>query len=351
MNIFESLYKCCNENTKAPFESYKDFADKVETYCKQLDRNPKEEFLTQIFTNIMLQDDSFRKAFSEKLVIANGDWNFKAEYIEPGHSEAEMDVFGESESTKSLLIIENKLDSEIDLEQPKKYAGVFTPQQDKKDGEKDYSEYSKYIVVLTKFSGLITYWNSYEGGIKEKIVSALQNEIDNEFGKGKYICKHIYWHEVYTLLENNFTDKKIQQELLAFLKNQNLDQEWCQDMGCPFWRKDFNDAYKAFAQKYNLPKSNNINKTTRVEKRIEDGRTKRFIKPNLGIINLSDNTYFAGARIQGARAAEQKGNCYLLQLVVNGKNLDLSKFVDNNVEKFFDNKECSDMILEAFGKK
>ena len=44
MNIFESLYNCCNENTKAPFASYKDFTDKVETYCKQAKRNPKEEF-------------------------------------------------------------------------------------------------------------------------------------------------------------------------------------------------------------------------------------------------------------------------------------------------------------------
>ena len=86
MNIFESLYNCCNENTKAPFESYKDFADKVETYCKQPDRNPKEEFLTQIFTHIMLQDDSFRKAFLEKLEIADAKWEFYAEYIEPGHS-------------------------------------------------------------------------------------------------------------------------------------------------------------------------------------------------------------------------------------------------------------------------
>lgn len=354
MNIFESLYNCCNEKTKAPFKKYKNFLTGVEPYCKQARRNPKEEFLTQIFTHIMLKDILFSEAFLNKLEIANCNWNFEAERSGSVEKDGkiikgEMDVFGTSKPTKSLLIIENKLDSEIDLEQPKKYAGVFTPQQDKKDGEKDYSEYSKYIVVLTKFSGLITYWNSYEGGIKEKIVSALQNEIDNKFGKGKYICKHIYWHEVYTLLENNFLDMDMQQELLAFLKSQNLDQEWHQDMGCPFWRKDFNNAYKAFAKKHNLPQPDNINKTTRTVKiKNEEGNEEEVIKPNLGKIKLSEiDDYFAGARIQGARAAEKSGNCSMLQLVVNGKAHDIP--FDEDVEQCLLN--CSTALSEAYGKK
>ena len=357
MNIFEDFF-----NKKMTVEEFVSLVSgasddsKLKEGLQTFNPNSPEEYLTQIFTHIMLKDASFRKSFLKKLEIADGNWQFDAERfgaaeINGEPQKGEMDVFGEDESTKALLIIENKLESEIGLAQPRKYAKFFDPQQDKKEGEKDYSEYTKYVVVLTKFSGLITYWDSRKGGIKEKIITALQNDIDNKIGKGKYICKHIYWYEIYNLLKDNFEDKKIQQELLAFLEKENLDKTWYMDMGCPFWRKDFNDAYKAFAQKHNLPKSNNINKTTRVEKRIEDGRTKRFVKPNLGIINLSDNTYFAGARIQGARAAEQKGNCYLLQLVVNGKNLDLSKFVDNNVEKFFDNTVCSDMILEAFGKK
>ena len=352
MNIFESLYNCCNENTKSPFESYKDFTDKVETYCKQAKRNPKEEFLTQVFSHVMLKDDSLRKAFLEKLEIAAGDWKFWAEYSysvrtndKKKTEKGEMDVFGKSESSKSLLIIENKLDSEIGLEQPKKYAEVFNVNAEKAG----YSEYTKYVVVLTKFSGLITYWNSYEGGIKEKIVSALQNKIDKEIGKGKYICKHIYWHEVYTLLENNFSNTEMQQELLVFLKSQNLDQEWHQDMGCPFWRKDFNNAYKAFAKKHNLPQPDNINKTTRTVKiKNEEGNEEEVIKPHLGIIKLSGtDDYFAGARIQGARAAEKSGNCFMLQLVVNGKAHDI--LFDENVEKCL--KNCSDAILEAYGKK
>ena len=333
MNIFEDLYNCCNEKTKAPFKKYKNFLTGVEPYCKQARRNPKEEFLTQIFTHIMLKDILFSKAFLNKLEIANCNWNFEAERSGSVEKDGkiikgEMDVFGTAEN--DLLIIENKLDSEIDLDQPEKYKNIC----------ERYKQERKYIVVLTKFSGLITYWNSYEGGIKEKIISALEDCI----GKG-YICKHIYWYEVYTLLENNFLDMDMQQELLAFLKSQNLDQEWHQDMGCPFWRKDFNNAYKAFAKKHNLPQPGNINITTRIEKN-EEG--KEDIKPRLGIIKLSGtDDYFAGARIQGARAAEKSGNCSMLQLVVNGKAHDI--LFDENVEQCL--KNCSDAILEAYGKK
>ena len=116
-------------------------------------------------------------------------------------------------------------------------------------------------------------------------------------------------------------------------------------MGCPFWRKDFNNAYKAFAQKHNLPQPDNINKTTRTEKNKEG---KEIIKPNLGIIKLSGaDDYFAGARIQGARAAEKSGNCSMLQLVINGKAYDIP--FDEDVEQCLRN--CSGAISEAYGKK
>ena len=352
MNIFESLYNCCNENTKSPFESYKDFTDKVETYCKQAKRNPKEEFLTQVFSHIMLKDASFRKAFLKKLVIANGNWKFWAEYsysvesadeqkseksVESNEKKkpqkGEMDVFGESESIKSLLIIENKLDSEIGLEQPKKYAEVFNVNDEKKR----YSEYTKYVVVLTKFSGLITYWNSSEGAIKGKIVSALQKKIDNDFGKGKYICKHIYWHEVYELLKNNFSDTEMQQELLAFLQSQNLDKDWCQDMGCPYWRQEFIKEFNKFADLKGLKKKSVSNPLKK------DG------KPNISAINLhGDGNYFGGARIQGARRAEVCKNYSLLQINVNGKVKDLSDYINDPAECI---KQSAEMIFEAYCKK
>ena len=338
MNIFESLYNGYEKSTIAPFEKYENFIKGIKLYCKQPKRNPKEEFLTQVFVNIMLQDDSFRKAFLEKLEIADGEWGFEAERfgsaeINGETTNGEMDVFGTSQPTKSLLIIENKLDSEIDLEQPKKYAEVFNVNAEKAG----YSEYTKYVVVLTKFSGLITYWNSYEGGIKEKIVSALQNEIDNEFGKGKYICKHIYWHEVYTLLENNFTDKKIQQELLAFLKKQNLDQEWCQDMGCPYWRQEFIKEFNKFADLNGL------------EKKSVPDPFKKDRNPNISAIGLhGEGNYFGGARIQGARRAEVFKNYSLLQINVNGKVKDLSDYINDPAECI---KHSAEMILEAYGKK
>ena len=334
MNIFESLYNCYEKNTIAPFEKqekYANFIKGVETYCKQPDRNPKEEFLTQIFTHVMLQDDSFRKAFLEKLEIADGKWEFNAEYIEPGHSEAKMDVFCKSESIKSLLVIENKIDSEIRMTQLKNYAQVFHEEKMR------YPEYAKYIVALTKFSGLISSWNSYEGGIKEKIVSALQNEIDNKFDKGKYICKQIYWHEVYELLKNNFTDKKIQQELLAFLKNQNLDQEWCQDMGCPYWRQEF------------IKEFNQVADLNGLEKKSVPDPFKKDRNPNISAIGLhGEGNYFGGARIQGARRAEVFKNYSLLQINVNGKVKDLSDYINDPAECI---KQSAEMIFEAYCKK
>ena len=178
MNIFEDFFN--KKMTVEEFVSLVSVASddsELKEGFQTFNPNSPEEYLTQIFTHIMLKDASFRKSFLEKLEIADGNWQFDAERfgaaeINGEPQKGEMDVFGEDESTKALLIIENKLESEIGLAQPRKYAKFFDPQQDKKEGEKDYSEYTKYVVVLTKFSGLITYWNSYEGGIKEKIVSA-----------------------------------------------------------------------------------------------------------------------------------------------------------------------------------
>ena len=201
---------------------------------------------------------------------------------------------------------------------------------------------TKHIVTLTKFSGLITCWDSSQSCIKKKVIEALKEHIDKKVS-GKYLCNHIYWHEVYSLLENNFSDEKIQEQLLEFLNMQRLSQSWYQDMGCPFWRKGFSDAYKEFALKNNLPKSGNINQTTWKDK---EGN----VKPHLGIIKLAGtDDCFAGARLQGARAAEKSGNYSLLQLNVNGKSWDLSQFFDNNAQKCVE--KCSDTILKAYGKK
>ena len=357
-NIFENLYNNCNESTIAPFERYPKFPKDKETnagtYCRQPDRNSREEFLTQVFTNVMLEDASFRQAFLDELEIADGDWKFWAEHYVKRRREAEKDVSGEAEKDVSgemdvygkadnaLLIIENKLDSEIDLNQPKNYARIFAARQEQNDGgEEDYSKYAKYVVTLTKFSGLISCWNSEKGGIKNQMVSALQKYIDEKCGDG-YICRHIYWHEVYALLKDNFSDVKMQRELLAFLKSQNLDRKWHQDMGCPLWRKKFNDAYRKFARERGLPESGNINKTTRMDKEGNE-------KPNLGKIKLSGTgDFFAGARLQGARAAELSGNCSVLQLSVDEKIFDLSEFFDEDAEKCVE--KCSDAILKAYGK-
>ena len=341
MNIFESFY---NKRMKIEefISSLSSTRDDLKKGFENFNPNSPEEYLTQIFTHIMLQDDSFREAFLKKLVIANGDWKFEAERFGAGEingepQKGEMDVFGYSKSTKSLLIIENKLESEIGLDQPKKYATFFDPQQDKKEGEEDYSEYTKYVVVLTKFSGLITYWDSRKGGIKEKIITALQNDIDNKIGKGKYICKHIYWYEIYNLLKDNFEDKKIQQELLAFLKSQNLDQSWCQDMGCPYWRQEFIKEFNKFADLKGLKK-----------KSVPDP-LKKDGKPNIRAIELpGKDNYFGGARIQGARRAEINKNYSLLQINVNGKVKDLSDYINDPAECI---KQSAEMILEAYGKK
>lgn len=341
MNIFEDFYnkKMTIEEFVSSLSSAMDVSELKKGFWK-FNPNSPEEYLTQIFTHIMLKDASFLKTFLEKLEIADGDWEFWAEYSYSIKSndrkkpqKGEMDVFGKSESAKSLLIIENKLNSEIGLEQPEKYAEVFNINAEKTS----YSEYTKYVVVLTKFSGLITYWNSYEGGIKEKTVSALQNEIDKKIGKGKYICKHIYWHEVYTLLENNFSNTEMQQELLAFLKSQNLDQSWYQDMGCPYWRLEFIKEFNKFADLKGL------NKKSVPDPLKKDG------KPNIRAIELpGKDNYFGGARIQGARCAEKNKNYSLLQINVNGKVKDLSDYINDPAECI---KQSAEMILEAYGKK
>ena len=130
MSIFESLYNNYNEEkTKEHFnkEKYKVFIEKVERYCKKKKHNHKEEFLTQVFTHIMLADDLFRQAFLDKIEIVNGSWNFEAErfgFVENAgeKQKGEMDVFGTAEN--ELLIIENKLNSEIQKEQPEKYKNI-----------------------------------------------------------------------------------------------------------------------------------------------------------------------------------------------------------------------------------
>ena len=138
------------------------------------------------------------------------------------------------------------------------------------------------------------------------------------------------------MMENNFTDTEMQQELLVFMKSQNLDKDWYQDMGCPFWRKDFIEEFNKFAQDHKLPK-----------KQIPEPIQKDG-SPNIRTIELpGEGNYFGGARIQGARRAEAYKNYSLLQINVNGKTKDLSKYIDDPAECI---KQSAEMILDAYGK-
>ena len=108
-------------------------------------------------------------------------------------------------------------------------------------------------------------------------------------------------------------------------------------MGCAFWRQKFIREFNKFAEKNNLSK-----------KSIPKTKTSKDL-PNIRAIDLPGNgNYFGGARLQGARRAEEWGNYSLLQLNVNGKSKDLSKYVDDPARCI---TESSDMILEAYGKK
>ena len=299
----------------------------VETYCKKLGRNPKEEFLTQIFSCLMLKDDVFRKAFLDKLEIPDVGWKFKAESnVRSGNDKGEIDVLGTAE--KAILIIENKLGAEISLKQPEIYARIF----------ESNSLAEKYIVVLTKFSGLIPFWNSYEGSIKSCIINALKKHIDTALGNEQYVCNHIYWHEVYDLLKKHFSDKKMQKHLLEFFESETLDQSWHQDMGCAFWRREFIKEYNKFAKQNGLPE------------KIVPEPLKKNRKPNIQLISLQgEGNYFGGARIQGARCAETYNNDSLLQININGvKARDLSDYIDDPARCI---SESADLILKAYGKK
>ena len=70
MNIFESFYnkRMTIEEFVSSLSSAMDVSELKKGFEK-FNPNSPEEYLTQIFTHIMLQDDSFRKAFLEKLEI------------------------------------------------------------------------------------------------------------------------------------------------------------------------------------------------------------------------------------------------------------------------------------------
>lgn len=324
-NIFEKLY-AGNETSAIEQKLSPLFLKNVKTYCKgKKSRNSMEEFLTQIFTCIMLADHRFREAFLNKLSIGNGQWEFEAEYnLRKDGIKGEMDVFGKSEN--AVLIIENKISSEISPAQPEKYAAIC----------QSYSQPEKYIAVLTKFSGLLTFWNSYQGSVKDQMLNALQKHIDNRF-PGEYRYRQIYWHEICELVRNNFSDRTMQIQLLDFLKSQKLDEYWYEDMGCPYWRREFIKEFNKFALQHGLP-----------PKAVPEPLNEKN-KPNIRLIplNCPDN-YFGGARIQGARAAENGGNFSLLQINVNGRCKDLSSYINDPAECI---AESADMILEAYGKR
>ena len=304
--------------------------------------NSPEEYLTQIFTHIMLKDASFRKAFLEKLEIADGDWNFGSEHFESGVDEkgkiivdeegkiikGEMDVFGTTDN--DLLIIENKIGDRIEKKQPGRYAKLYN---DKYPEDKR----KKHLIVLAKFSDLMpeSDWDG-EKCIKQHLTEKLRAVCE----KYNFNSKYIYWHEVYSLLEKFLKNNKIKTQLLEFLRTQNLDQEWCQDIGSPDWRKRLIEAYNDFADK------NSIDKLSK--------------RGKLGPVG-NNKICFIGSRVQGARSAEaaaQKDKndelCCFLKLEIKNKSgkkeyIDLSDCCYDPIETIIEN--CSDAILEAYGKK
>ena len=344
MNIFESFY-----NKRMTIEEFvsslSSASDELKRGFESFNPNSPEEYLTQIFTHIMLQDDSFRKAFLEKLEIADGNWFFESEHFESGVNEkgeaivdeegkiiqGEMDVFGTTEN--DLLIIENKIGDRIEKKQPGKYAKLYN---DKYPGDKR----KKHLIVLAKFSDLMPK-SDWDG--EECIKQHLTKELRVICNKHNFNSNYIYWYEVYHLLEKYLSDNKIKTQLLEFLSNQNLDQEWCRDIGSSDWRKRLIEAYNDFADKNSIEKL-----------------SEKSCGYKLGPLG-NNKICFIGSRVQGARSAEaaaqkDKNNelCCFLKLEIKNKSgkkeyIDLSDCCYAPIETII--KNCSGAILEAYGKK
>ncbi len=338
MNIFEDFYnkKMTIEEFVSSLSSAMDVSELKKGFEK-FNPNSPEEYLTQIFTHIMLQDDHFKEKFFKTIGIDSFEKELftpRSEYKFNG-SQKEIDVF--AADSKNILIIENKIGDRIEDAQPDDYMFICNNEGNnpvKKDKRK------RYFVVLAKFSDLMKN-SDWDGNvcIKEHLNGKLQKICNDYEFKGHYI----YWYEIYNLLELYFSNDEIKADLLEFLRNQNLHQEWCRDIGSPDWRRRFIEAYNSFA----------------TEKEIEP-----FSNPSCGrkLGPLGNNKIcFVGSRVQGARSAEaaaQKDKndelCCFLKLEIKNKSgkkeyIDLSDCCYGPIETIIEN--CSEAILEAYGKK
>ena len=144
------------------------------------------------------------------------------------------------------------------------------------------------------------------------------------------------------MLERYFSNEKIKADLLEFLRNQNLDQIWCRDIGSPDWRKRFIDAYNNFAE------ANKI-----------EPFSARSCGRRLGPLG-NNKICFVGSRVQGARsteeAAEKNSNrelcCFLKLEIKNGKGkldyIDLSDCCYGPIEGIIE--KCEKAVLDAYSK-
>ena len=293
--------------------------------------NSPEEYLTQIFTHILRSEDRFRKEFLKIIGIENSEseFDFTAEK-KFGESQREIDIF--AKSSNAILIIENKIGDHIKSEQPENYVDLYnkTFSEDKR---------KKYLVVLAKFSDLMpeSDWDG-EKRIKQHLTEKLRAVCE----KYNFNSKYIYWHEVYSLLEKYLKNDKIKIQLLEFLSNQHLNQEWCRDIGSSDWRKRLIEAYNDFADKNSIEKL-----------------SVKSCGYKLGPLG-NNKICFIGSRVQGARSAEMAAQkdendelCCFLKLEIKNKSskkyIDLSDCCYGPIKDIID--KCSAAILEAYGKK
>ncbi len=334
-NIFEDLYAnvAAVAGTVSSLLTEKRARDKFRQGLAKYNKNAPEEYLTQIFTHIMLGDPSFRKAFLRFAGVGNAedDFEFTAEYKFPG-SKSEIDVYASSRN--DVLIIENKLGDHIKSAQPQNYAKLYLENH---PGDKR----NRHFVVLAKFSDLAdgSEWN----GVGDLDLSGtLRNELAAVWGGNPFTCRYIYWYEVYGLLEKHFGNAGIKADLLDFLKKQNLSESWCSDIGSPEWRRELGVAYDKFAAANGLPL-------------LSPASTARKLGP-LGNRKIC----FVGSRVQGARSAElaaEKAHdprlcCFLKLEIKNAREVqyvDLSECCREPVETIIG--KCADDVLRAYGKK
>lgn len=330
MNIFEDFYnkKISKEeflSALSPASHESELREGLEKFNK----NSPEEYLTQIFAHILRSEDRFRKEFLKSIGIENFEshFDFTAEKKFDG-SHREIDIFAKSDN--AILIIENKIGDHIKVAQPEEYARLY-------DEKFPKDEKKRHLIVLAKFSDLMpeSDWDG-EKCIKKHLTGKLQEKCEQY----KFKCQYIYWYEVCSLLDKYFSSGKIKVALLEFLKNQNLDQEWYRDIGCPDWRKRLIEAYNDFADK------NSIDKLSK--------------RGKLGPVG-NNKICFIGSRVQGARSAEaaaQKDKndelCCFLKLEIKNKSgkkeyIDLSDCCYDPIETIIEN--CSEAILEAYGKR